>query len=138
VTYGASKSADVFALSRDFTKVVRIEVKATDKRKWPIGSRATDPTGHRSGVIWVFVQFPSPLAGAPGNDGERGLHAPRYFVLTAAELYEVWKRDADKYYAAYRRRHNREFDEGSGVPNVTLDAVAQFEGRWEKIISVVD
>ena len=41
VTYGAAKSADVFAMNADMTKVVRIEVKTTDKRKWPIGDRAT-------------------------------------------------------------------------------------------------
>jgi len=33
VTYGASKCADVFALSPDMTRVVRIEVKATNPKK---------------------------------------------------------------------------------------------------------
>ena len=137
VTYGASKSADVFVLSKDFSKVVRIEVKATDKKKWPIGARATDPTGKRAGVIWVFVQFPSPLSGAPRSDSERGQHAPRFFVLTAAELYEAWRKEVAPYHAAYRRKHNREFDESRGVPNISLAAVERFEGMWEKVTAAI-
>lgn len=44
VTYGASKSFDIFAANRDMTRIVRIEVKTTEKRKWPIGSKATELT----------------------------------------------------------------------------------------------
>jgi hypothetical protein len=33
VTYGASKSADIFALDDDMRRVVRIELKTTDKKK---------------------------------------------------------------------------------------------------------
>ena len=133
VTYGASKSADIYVLP----KGVRVEVKATDKKKWPIGARAIDPTGKRSGVIWVFVQFPSPLSGAPRSDSERGQHAPRFFVLTAAELYEAWRKEVAPYLAAYRRKHNREFDESRGVPNISLAAVERFEGMWEKVIAAI-
>jgi hypothetical protein len=138
VTYGASKSADVFALSRDFDKVIRIEVKSTDKKKWVIGKHAIKPAGDRSGVIWVLVQFPSPHSGAPRNEVDRGMHAPRFFILTARELYEAWRQESEPYRASYRRKYNREFDETQGVQNVTLGAVERFEGLWDTIISAVD
>jgi hypothetical protein len=41
---------------------------------------------------------------------------------------------SDPYFVAYRLKHNRDFDETRRVPNVTLAAIAQFEGKWEKII----
>ncbi|TXI20353.1 MAG: hypothetical protein E6Q62_01650 [Nitrosomonas sp.] len=138
ITYGAAKSADVFALSPDFAKIVRIEVKATDKKKWPIGRRAIDLTGYRSGVMWVFVQFPSPPSSTFTSNEERGLHAPRFFILTAQELFEAWQQEVAPYYAKYLAKHNRAFNEERGVPNVTLAALAPFEGRWEKILTAVN
>lgn len=137
VTYGAAKSADVFALSQDFTRVVRIEVKATDKKKWPIGRRAIDPAAPRLGVFWVFVQFPPPLSEAVNSNEKRGVHAPRFFVLTAHELYQVWREEVAPYYAAYLAKHNRQFDETTGVPNVSLATVTPFESKWEKILTAV-
>src|SRR2546425_3190029 len=61
VTYGASKSADVFAMNPDMTRIVRVEVKTTDKHKWPVGEKATQVTPHSSDVFWVLVQLPAPL-----------------------------------------------------------------------------
>jgi hypothetical protein len=138
VTYGAAKSADVFALSPDFARVIRVEVKATDKKKWPIGRRGSDPAAPRQGVYWVFVQFPPPLSGAIKSNEERGVHAPRFFILTAHEVYQVWREEVAPYHAAYLAKHNREFDETTGVPNISLAAVAPFESRWEKIITAVN
>lgn len=136
VTYGASKSADVFAMNRDMTKVVRIEVKTTDKRKWPIGEKATRPN-QPSNLFWVFVQLPSPLDEAPRDEAHRGTHTPRYFVLTAREVYKVHRQLDAEYRAGYRKRHRREF-EALGVPNVTFDTVLAFEGKWNKITAVLD
>ncbi len=133
VTYGSSKSADVFALSADTCRVVRIEVKATDKEKWPIGKRGTHPEAAPD-VTWVLVQFPTPLANRPDDDAERGRHSPRFFVLSAHELHAVWKDEVAPYYARYREKHGREFDEEQGgVPNVRLEAVRAYEGRWDTI-----
>jgi hypothetical protein len=134
VTYGAAKSADVFAMNPDMTKVVRIEVKTTDKRQWPIGQRATQVTGLSSQVFWVLVHLPSPLEATAPDDAERGKHAPRYFVLSAQEVYDLWRKAADIFEKAYFDRHGRKF-EGLGVPNITVTDARPFEGKWEKITS---
>ena len=132
VTYGASKSADVFALSRDATRIVRIEVKTTDKRKWPLGGRVTNEA-QPTDMFWVLVQLPSPLEQAARDDAHRGTHAPRYFVLSAREIHEVWQKGAEEYYRRYQKKSGRRFDESRGVPNVTLESVLPFEGKWQKI-----
>ena len=134
VTYGASKSADVFAVNRDMTKVVRIEVKTTDKRKWPIGEKATHVTPQSSKVFWVLVQLPAPLDTPAKDEAHRGTHSPRYFVLSAQELRDVWRKETDEFEARYILRHGRKF-EGLGVPNVSLNSVLTFESQWDKIVS---
>ena len=135
VTYGASKSADIFATNRDMSRIVRIEVKTTKKQKWPIGEKATRPKSSAADVIWVLVLLPEPLLGSASDDTQRGAHTPRYFVLTAQEIYTAYKWGADEYLASYATRHGKPFDEKRGVPNVLLKNVEQFEGQWEKIVS---
>jgi len=133
VTYGASKSADIFAMNRDMTRIVRIEVKTTKKRKWPIGLKGTKITPQSADVIWVLVLLPEPLVGSASDDIRRNAHAPRFFVLTAQELFTAYKGGADPFLARYQIRHGKAFDEGRGVPNVRLQDVESFEGQWEKI-----
>jgi len=64
VTSGSSKSADVFALTADMKRVVRIEVKTTDKEKWPIGRRGTQ-SEPAPDVVWILVRLPPPLDAQP-------------------------------------------------------------------------
>jgi hypothetical protein len=134
ITYGTSKSADVFAVSEDARKIVRIEVKTTDKRKWPLGRRVT-AEAQPSDMFWVLVKLPPPLNESGRDDAHRGTHSPRYFVLSAREMHRVWRKGAEKYYKAYRLKHGREFDESVGVPNVFEKDVTAFEGEWDKITS---
>ena len=134
VTYGASKSADIFATNRDMTRIVRIEVKTTEKAKWPIGEKATKVTPQSADVLWVFVLLPSPLSGSATDDAQRGAHAPRFFVLSAQELFAAYKEGADRFLTSYQARHGKPFDESQGVPNVRLQQVESFEGQWEKIV----
>jgi hypothetical protein len=131
VTYGSSKSADIFAMNPDMTRLVRIEVKTTDKRKWPLGERATRDTMESSDVFWVLVQLPAPLE-APRDDSHRGAHSPRFFVLSSSEIYRTWRRGADDYGKRFFERHGR-MPEGIGVPNVTLADVEAHESQWHKI-----
>ncbi len=135
VTYGASKSADIFAVNRDMTRIVRIEVKTTQKVKWPIGEKATKPNPSSADVIWVLVLMPDPLVGSTADHAQRGAHAPRFFVLTAQEIYGAYKGPADQFNAGYQIRHGKPFDESRGVPNVRLQDVENFEGQWEKVVS---
>jgi hypothetical protein len=132
VTYGASKSADVFAMNADMTRVIRIEVKTTQTSRWPVGERATRLSARTSEVFWVLVHLPSPLNARPTDESHRGRHSPRYFVLSAEEMLTVWKKGHDEYCDGYKARHGSEFA-GIGVPTVTLEAVASFENRWSTI-----
>ena len=137
VTYGTSKRADVFALSDTHDRVVRIEVKCSGQRKWLIGSRgASPPTKDSSRVRWVLVHVPIPRDGVPRSGEERGKGAPRYFVLTPSELFDVFRRAADEYEAQYLARHGKKFT-GRGVPNVLLSAVEKYEGAWNSIIHLL-
>ena len=135
VTYGASKSADIFATNREMTRIVRIEVKTTKKKKWPIGQKGTKSAPQSADFIWVLVLLPEPLVGSATDNTHRGAHAPRFFVLTAQEIYTAYKGGADEYLASYQARHGKPFDERHGVPNVLLKNVERFEGQWEKIVS---
>jgi hypothetical protein len=124
VTYGASKAADIFAVSEDFRQTVRIQVKATDhtnkSKNWVLGKTAASVP--RGDVFWVLVYFPEPDK------------PPEFFVLSDSELYEIWKEDHEKYCAGYRQRNHREF-QGLGVPVVgTSDnRVLAFRDCWNKI-----
>jgi len=138
VTYGASKSADIFAMNRDMTRLVRIEVKTTDKRKWPIGEKATRTTPKSANVFWILVQLPVSLDGAANDEAHRGAHSPRFFVLSSQEVYDVWRKEADKYEDGYRTRHDGRKPEGIGVPNVSLPGVEAHEGKWDKIVRYLD
>lgn len=130
ITYGSAKSADVFAISPDMNKVARIEVKTTDKRRWPIGEKGTRPTGQPD--VWVFVLLPPPLDDTTKDDGQRGAHAPRFFVLTGPEVYDLHRARDMRHRARYRERHGREC-ETLGVPQLSLEDVLPFEGQWSKI-----
>ena len=81
-------------------------------------------TAQSSQVFWVLVQLPSPLDAAASDD----------LVLSAQEVYDVWRKAADVFEKGYLRRNGRRF-EGRGVPNITATDALPFEGRWEKITS---
>jgi hypothetical protein len=132
VTYGTSKSADVIVVDKDVKKVLRIEVKATDKKKWPLGPKIMNSSHVKSDFFWVLVQFPKALNETPDSESKRGEHSPRYFVLSAREIYRVWKKGSDSYKARYFKRHGKKYV-GTEVPNVTITEVCKYEGGWEKI-----
>jgi hypothetical protein len=123
VTYGASKATDIFALDDKMRRVVRIEVKTTDKRRWVLDKKVAAPPS--DDVFWVFVLLPPP--GQP----------PRFFVFSAHEIHDIWQKDMDQYKRKYELRNGRKF-ESFGVPGVNLeDRVLAFENRWDKIASAL-
>ncbi len=120
VTYGASKAADIFALSEGMQRVIRIEVKTTDKRKWPLGNNITTSSPPVN-VFWVLVYLP------PSNQ------PPRFFVFSAQEIHDIWRKNMDEYELRYKAIHGHKY-ESRGVPNVKLDdLVFSYEGQWDKI-----
>ena len=136
VTYGASKSADVFAFDATTKRLVRIEVKATTKSHWPVGTRALDKAAWTSGCVWVLVNLPIPLD-EPTNDAQiRGEHAPRFFILTAPELGALAQAGFDAYSRRYEVKHGVPYSQ-PGVPQVTLLQAAPHESRWDKITNLL-
>lgn len=128
VTYGNSKKADVLAFGSEHNTCVRLEVKTTRRKRWPIGTavRKSDAVGEN--VFWVFVLLPR-------NDSENA--APRYFVLTWSDVRELDKQLSDEYEEKYRKKHGKEFA-GDGVPTLTLSHVEAHEGKWETIKQAID
>ena len=134
VTYGSSKAADLFALSDETGKVVRIEVKTTDKAKWPVGGKVFRSDGAADRLLWVFVFLP----GAGTAVGEaappmRGECAPRFFVLTGSQVRDIARSNHDNYSRKYEAKHGKPYPEGEGVPQIRVDQLAQHESCWDKI-----
>ena len=134
VTYGASKRADLFALSSDMSRFVRIEVKATTPKgkrtKWAVGVGGTKDIP--IDVFWVLVLFPSTLDGAPADSLQLAAQAPRFYVLSQKEVYLEFRKAADE----YDRRKGAPFT-GRGFPSVFLKDVEPYEGQWQKIIKLL-
>lgn len=136
VTCGASKCADVFALTPDMPRVVRIEVKATNPKKktrWLIGERGTRPNA-AAGVFWAFVLFPEAPDGLAADHAQRGAHAPRFFVLSQNEVYEAFTKESDNYNQRRKDRGKEPF-QGLGVPGVRIADIELHEGKWQEITS---
>lgn len=124
VSYGTSKNADVVAFG-ERNKLARIEVKATDKSRWPLGNKVTQPTPKESNSFWVLVHF----------QGRHSLQQSKMFVMTHKEIHEIWRSHADEYERKYERKNGKKFA-GIGVPNVTLAQLEGFEERqWQKVKS---
>jgi hypothetical protein len=135
VTYGNSKSADVWAFSSDSRRAARIEVKTTREGRngWVTGDRSLIKDGWDKELFWVLVLLPPPQSdGPPNNDADRGRHVPRFFVFTAKDIGELVTAGDQKYRQNYLARHNRKWT-GKGVPKVFLGEAAPFENQWKKI-----
>lgn len=140
VTYGAAKSADVFAFSDDSGRVVRVEVKSTDKihgdkAEWLIGRRGlvAGSTEH----IWVFVLLPDPLDNQTDDNCERGRHAPRFFVLTGAEVQALGEKNGEEYKQRYLAKHGEPYSNQGCWATVQLGAVLRHEAAWSKIATAI-
>lgn len=88
ITYGNSKSADVFVIASGGDRAAKIEVKSSVKKGWIVDDRALEAKDH---VIWVFVHFPKPSeAFSPAQVAEVGKSASRYHVLTSVEVKDMY------------------------------------------------
>jgi hypothetical protein len=133
VTHGTSKSADIFVLNSSMSKIARVEVKTTEKNKWVVGQRALNPKARTPDVFWALVYLPSALKGAASDDEARGLHSPRFFVLTSTEVYDLAHDRHTKYSAKYEKKHGSPYEMAKGVSSLTRDQVSKHEARWDKI-----
>lgn len=123
VTFGASKRADIFALSPNSLQVARIEVKTTSKEKWPVGARCLAQANWGKSVFWVLVYLPS------DNDAP-----PEYYVLSARAIGSIALKAHREFAVQYEKKHGKA--PGTlGVPFVTREQVREFKSRWEEIVS---
>lgn len=133
VTYGAAKSADVFAFSENSSTMARIEVKTTSsgRGRWPVGARAlvAETTQH----LWVLVLLPQQLNTRAADDEQRGRHAPRYFVLLASEIAALSRQNCDEYSDRYRSKHGSDFPREKMVPVITVAQAQSHESAWQKV-----
>ena len=137
VTYGAAKSADIFAFGEESSKLVRLEVKTTTsaKARWPVGARAliADTRLH----LWVLVLLPEALNSAPTDDTQRGHHAPRFFVLNGSEIAALAGHNCDAYAEQYRGKHGLDFPREKMVPIITIKQAAEYEAAWQKVYAAL-
>lgn len=137
ITYGASKSADIFAMNEKMDRFIRIEVKATDKKQWPVGHRILRKEAVSENIFWVFAKFPEPfdradMKTAP-SDRKRGVGAVRFYVLSSQEVHKIASEKTGEYTQRYLIKHKKPFPEGRGVPNVREKDIACYEAAWHKV-----
>ena len=121
ITYGASKRADIFALDKPRGRIARIEVKTTNKARWPVGGRALLEASQAPGVFWVLVRLPDPNT------------APEYFIFSGREIVEITKATHEGYLERYRTKHGVAYS-GAEIPTLGPKDVAAHKDRWETIV----
>jgi len=139
ITYGTSKSADVWSFDAESNRAIRVEVKTTGEASgnWVVGDRALVREAWDPDLFWVLVLLPSPHPDtADTHDELRGKHSPRFFVFSSEEMGRLMSRRDDDYRSGFRARHGVEFA-GPGVLKVPFQEAAPFENLWRKIESRV-
>jgi len=123
ITYGPSKSADIYVFSRTGDKLAKVEVKTTEKSRWPVGHRAMLEENEKLGVFWVLVKL--------ADDANL---APEYHIFSGAEIAELTRYHYKEYMDGYKLRHGHDYDVSKGdVPNLKYTQVSDHRGGWHKI-----
>jgi hypothetical protein len=127
ITPGNRKQTDLYAINDSTKRFVRIEVKASQVRKFVTGiSQKRARTGYNAPDFWVLVSF--------------GQGSERFFVLTNDEIEELQVDRNKKWQEGFRARNpGAEFDPRDGVDNLLINDVEQqgCENCWEKILHEV-
>jgi hypothetical protein len=123
ITYGPSKSADIYVFSRTGDKLAKVEVKATEKSQWPVGHRAMSDENEKIGIFWVLVRLPI----------DANL-VPEYHVFTGEEITKLTRHHYKEYMDGYKLKHGHDYDVSKGdVPNLKYTQVSTYRGGWHKI-----
>jgi hypothetical protein len=125
ITYGNSKSADIFAFCSIKQRVARIEVKTTDKKRWPVGARAICEDSAQMGVFWVLVRLPKDQS------------APEYYVFSGREIVDLTSRLDGEYKARYKKKHGVPY-KGAGLPALNLAHVVEYKDKWQTLLDYFD
>jgi hypothetical protein len=117
LTYGNAKSADIVVLSES-GRGLFIEVKTSNGREWPVGSRVP----RASEQPWVFVAVP-----------DNASEPPEFFVLTQSDLHNALFQGEAEYFAKYREKHGRDYH-GPGVAKARRADVENYRNNWQAIL----
>jgi hypothetical protein len=121
VTYGNQKSMDIIALS-DHGHYAIIEVKTSDKNRFPTGLSPSKQKEINDRRFWVFVKTKL----GPDNP------ETEFYVLSDQEIKSIQSKRDKQYFYKYKLKHRKEF-KGKGVPNVTLEDIESHKDCWDKI-----
>jgi hypothetical protein len=135
VTYGASKSADVWAFDDVTNRAVRVEVKTTSSNNlyWLVGEKAIVRGGWNPDLFWVLVLLPPPHpTTSQTDDSQRGKSSPRFYVFSSQKMGELMCQEYDRYHASYLKRHKKAF-EGSGVWTLLVQDASPYENAWDTL-----
>jgi hypothetical protein len=120
---------DIYAISDRHECALRIEVKTSQKRNFVtrIGQKWKRPANNPNAPdFWVLFQV---------LRDPKGHFAERFFVLTHSE---ICKKQAVRN-GAYRGRfsklhHGKKPDISTGVDNILVKDLKEFENQWSKIV----
>jgi hypothetical protein len=124
VTYGNAKNADVIAFSHGTGKAVVVEVKASTKGRWRVGSRPPAP----SEQPWVFVHLPSKLD-----------ESPEFFVMTQKDIHDLLDPINKEFLEKYKKKHGVDYGDKPGFAAMTKKLALQndFKDNWNAILNVL-
>ena len=135
LTYGNSKSADVFVIAKDGSRAAKLEVKSSTRDSWIVGKQAENVAPH---IVWVFVYFPAvPKTFSPAQVAENGAGAPQFHVLTSAEVKKIYEGKLEEAkVAADKKRGRKNSDVVDATPDpAVVDADATAETQLPPIIT---
>ena len=135
VTYGAAKSADVWAFDDVTNRAVRIEVKTTsiNKIEWLVGEKAIVRENWNPDMFWVLVLLPPPHPNIwQTTDAQRGQSTPRFFVFSSEDIGKLMCEEYDRYHTSYLERRKTVFA-GQAVWTLSVQKASSFENAWDKL-----
>lgn len=122
ITYGNSKSADVFVISRRGARAAKVEVKSSVIKQWIVGIQAANPLPH---VVWVFVHMPEPSDTiSRAQVAEMGKSSPSYHVMTSQEVHKL-----------YSEKNAAKTNTGPIV--FSFSDVQFYQNHWDKVESAL-
>ncbi|HZL38171.1 MAG TPA: hypothetical protein VFC78_22840 [Tepidisphaeraceae bacterium] len=131
ISYGHRKSADVYVIFEAHRKVLRTEVKTTQKSNFvtSITQKKLTQDSPEAPDFWVLYQIDFDATGASCKE--------RFFIVPHRELWAIQQQVNDRYAIGYRQRHGTDPDFMAGVDNVKIKDVEAYEDKWACIVQLV-
>ena len=129
ITYGNRKQVDVYAISDQNAKALKIEVKTSQQKNFLTGIAQKElANSPHAPDFWVLFQI------LPGIDHK---FEERFFVLTHAEICDAQKASNQAYDDKYFAKHGSHYDMSKGVDSLLVADIKVHEDKWSKIIDCI-